>query len=254
LRYKEKTMNTPEQNLARTAEKRLRPAQAALVFASFTAYFYLLLFTLRPFLQANFSLNPALYWFITGYFLFIPLFACAWILARAEGNTGMRAVLSALHVRPFVKNDWKYALNGLLLAFVLSGAIFALWLLLHEMFGVRPLATTPWFMEMRPFSGSEKWLLLAWLPMFFFNIAGEEMLWRGAVQARLQTRYAWPLCSALWLLFHLPFGLDLLIMLVPVIVIIPYAFHKTRNTLVGIFIHGMFNGPMFIAVALGVLQ
>jgi len=226
-------------------------AGAALVFVSFTAYFYLLLFTLRPFLLAHFTLNPALYWFITGYFLFIPLFLFAARGAFAEGNRGLGAILAALHVRPLTKKDWRYALGGLVLAFALSGLIFAGALLLHRLCGVPMLSTTPWFMEMRPVRGSEKLLLLAWLPMFFFNIAGEELLWRGYLQARLRGRLAWPLCSALWLLFHLPFGPGLMILLVPVIVIIPFCFQRTGNTLVGVFIHGMFNGPMFVAIALG---
>ena len=37
----------------------------------------------------------------------------------------------------------------------------------------------------------------------------------------------------------------MLIMVTPVILIIPYLYHKTGNTTVGIFIHGVFNGPMF---------
>jgi len=87
--------------------------------------------------------------------------------------------------------------------------------------------------------------------MFFFNIVGEEILWRGYIQARLQGKYSWLLCSFLWLLFHLPFGIDLMIMLIPVITIIPYIFYKTKNTLVGILIHGVYNGPLFVLVALG---
>jgi membrane protease YdiL (CAAX protease family) len=225
--------------------------RAALVFVSFTAYFYLLLFTLRPFLMAHFTLNPALYWFITGYFLFIPLFLFAACGAFAEGNRRPGMILAALHVRPLTKKDWRYALGGLLLAFALSGLVFAAALLLNRRFGIPMLSTTPWFMEMRPFRGSEKLLLLAWLPMFFFNIAGEELLWRGYLQSRLQGPGAWTLCSALWLIFHLPFGPGLMILLVPVIVIIPYCFHRTGNTLVGVFIHGMFNGPLFVAIALG---
>lgn len=232
----------------------ITPAGAATIFAAFTAYFYLLLLTLRPFLMARLDLNPALYWFITGYFLFVPLFACAWILAAAEGGRRGGAVLAALHVRPMTRGDWRHALAGLVLVLVASGAIFGLSLLLHRCLGWRPISTTPWFIKMRPFVGAERWLLLVWLPMFFFNIAGEEILWRGYVQGRLRGRRAWLLCSALWLMFHLPFGPDLMILLVPVILIIPYAFHRTGNTLVGMFIHGVYNGPIFVAVAMGWLK
>ena len=40
-------------------------------------------------------------------------------------------------------------------------------------------------------------------------------------------------------------------MALPALLIIPYIFDKTRNTLTGIFIHALFNGPAFIAIALG---
>ena len=116
------------------------------------------------------------------------------------------------------------------------------------------LSTVPWFMEMKPFKGYEKLFLLIWLPMFFFNIVGEEILWRGYIQSRLQNKYSWIICSLLWMLFHLPFGLDLMIILIPVIIILPFIFYKTHNTLTGIFIHGIYNGPIFIAVATGLIK
>ena len=116
------------------------------------------------------------------------------------------------------------------------------------------LSTTPWFMEMHPFQGTEKLLLLVWLPMFFFNIVGEEILWRGYIQTRLEVKNTWIICSLLWMIFHLPFGIDLMIMLIPVILIIPYVYSKTKNTLTGVFIHGIYNGPIFILVALGIIK
>ena len=109
-------------------------------------------------------------------------------------------------------------------------------------------------MEMQPFEGKEKLFLLIWLPMFFFNIVGEEILWRGYIQKRLRGEKSWLLCSFLWMLFHVPFGIDLMIMLIPVIIIIPYVFYKTQNSLTGIFIHGVYNGPLFILVSLGLIQ
>lgn len=227
--------------------------KASAIFIGFTLYFYLLLFTLLPFTKAHLELNPAMYWFITGYFLFIPVFACAVMLSRIEGNSGPREIATSLNIKPFSGRDWIYAVSGLLLTFLFTGIIFGASALLAKYYGVRPLSTTPWFMEMRPFTGRENLLLLVWLPMFFFNIAGEEILWRGYIQSRLRGKYSWLICSFMWLMFHLPFGLDLLLTLVPVIIIIPYAFTKTRNTLTGIFIHGIFNGPVFIAVASGII-
>ena len=48
--------------------------------------------------------------------------------------------------------------------------------------GTRPLNPTPWFMAFEPFVGSERLLLLVWLPMFTLNILGEELMWRGYIQ------------------------------------------------------------------------
>lgn len=235
-------------------QKIVTPIKATVIFTVFTAYFFLLLFTLLPFLKSNYSINPALYWFITGYFLFIPLFAFAFLRVRLEGNMELKHMVSALNIRPLSKKDLKYSIAGLLLTFALTGLVFGASFLLNKYLGIRPLTTTPWFMEMHPFKGHERLLLLIWLPMFFFNIVGEEILWRGYIQARLHAKYSWLLCSFLWLMFHLPFGIDLQIMLIPIIIIIPYIFDKTRNTLVGIFIHGIYNGPLFILVALGFIK
>jgi membrane protease YdiL (CAAX protease family) len=234
------------------AKKELTPVKATAIFISFTAYFYVLLFTLLPFLKATFDLHPALYWFITGCFLFVPLLKFAIWRAWAEGNRSMKEILQALHVRPFTKLDWKTSFLGLLLVLILTGGIFGTAQLLHRVFGWKMLSTTPWFMTMRPFVGSEQLLLLAWLPMFFFNIAGEELLWRGYIQSRLPGKRAWLLCSLLWLLFHIPIGPGVMLMALPALLVIPYVFARTRNTLTGIFIHALFNGPAFIAIALGI--
>ncbi len=234
--------------------KRITPLRAILIFTAFTAYFFLLLFTLLPFLKSTFSLHPALYWFITGYFLFIPLFLFAIISVKIEGNSGTKQIARALCIKSFSKKDWRYSIIGLLLVFIFTGVIFGISALLQKYFGLDPLSTTPWFMEMQPFEGTEKLFLLIWLPMFFFNIVGEEILWRGYVQKRLQGEKSWLLCSFLWMLFHVPFGIDLMIMLIPVIIIIPYVFYKTQNSLTGIFIHGVYNGPLFILVSLGLIQ
>ena len=178
--------------------------KAIIIFIAATIYFFLLLFTLLPFLKANFLINTALYWFITGYFLFIPLFIFALAMVRTEGNTKLTQIIQALSIKPFSKKDWAYSIIGLLLVFTITGLIFGVSFILNKYFSIRPITTTPWFMEMHPFQGIEKLLLLTWLPMFFFNIVGEEILWRGYIQTRLQGKYSWLLCSLLWLLFHLP--------------------------------------------------
>ncbi len=225
-----------------------------LIYAFFTGYFYFLLYTLLPFLKKHCILHPALYWFILGYFLFIPLFLFAILAVQKEKKIENKKTIHLLNISAFTKRDWKYAIIGLICLLLLSGMIFFISHVFYKLFGFKPLQTTPWFIEFRPFMGLEKLYLFIWLPMFFFNIVGEEILWRGFLQSRIEKKRFWVISSVLWMFFHLPFGLDLIIVLIPTLIIIPYCFYKTQNTLVGIFIHGLYNGPLFIALSLGLLK
>jgi membrane protease YdiL (CAAX protease family) len=123
-------------------------------------------------------------------------------------------------------------------------------------FGIPELKTTPPFMEFQALIGYEKLYLFIWFPMFFFNIVGEELLWRGYILPRQELKhggYAWIINSVLWFVFHLCFGRDLLIILLPILIIVPYTAYRTRNTLIGIITHGILNGPMFVLVSLGLI-
>jgi membrane protease YdiL (CAAX protease family) len=227
--------------------------RAAFIFIASTLYFFALVHLALPKIKDLCPCNPALHWFITGYLLFIPLLVAALLLARREGARSAAGICAALGVRRMSARDRRYAAGGLALVFLGTGAVFAAWAALHEYAGFRELSTTPWFMEFSPFRGTERLLLLIWMPMFAFNILGEELLWRGYVQARLGIRIPWAACSLLWACFHLPFGADLLVLLAPALIVIPYTFHITGNTLVGIVIHAVYNGPLFVLVSLGVI-
>jgi membrane protease YdiL (CAAX protease family) len=230
---------------------KLSYSRAAAIFLGFTGYFFLLVLLLIPWLEARFDLNPAMHWFLTGYCLFAPLLGAALLLARREG----RALIGeSLAVKPLGRRDWNYALGGTLLCFALTGLVFGASQAAVRLLGTPPIEPTPWFMAFEPFAGSERLLLLVWLPMFALNILGEELMWRGYVQARLPGRHSWLAVSLLWLVFHTPFGIDLMIMLLPIVVILPYAVHKTRNTTVGIVIHALYNGPSFVLIALGLIR
>jgi len=117
-------------------KNRITVSKAILIFMVFTAYFFLLLFTLLPFLKTNFSINPALYWFITGYFLLIPIFIFAIIMAKKEGNKGLKEIIQALSINSFSKKDWFYSILGLLLVIISTGIIFGMSALLNKYFGI----------------------------------------------------------------------------------------------------------------------
>ena len=229
-------------------------SRAITIFGVFTLYFYLLSVSLFPLLKNNIELNPSLYWFATGSFLFIPLFIYAIKMVIAEGNKPKREILDALGIQSLSGRDWLLVIGSTMLIFLLTGVVFGISAILHEHLGWRMIQTTPVFMEeMKPYVGWEKLYLLIWLPMFFFNIVGEEILWRGYIQNRMISKYSWLTCALLWAAFHLPFGFDMILMASPALLIIPYVFNKTKNTSIGIAIHAIYNGPIFVLISLGVI-
>jgi membrane protease YdiL (CAAX protease family) len=221
-------------------------------------YFWLLTNYLTPYLDNTAGMHPAMSWFITGFLIFIPLFSAAYAFAKKEGSAeSFKALLERFRLKKFTKKDWAWAIGGLVATFIFTGFIFGISLILSKKFGIPVLRTTPSFMEFEPFKAGERWMLLVWLVMFFFNIVGEELFWRGYIMPRQELangKYAWIINSVLWGVFHISFGMDLLIMAIPALIILPYAVYKTKNTAVGIFIHGIFNGPIFVLISLGILK
>jgi len=235
------------------------PLELSLLYFGIPAiYFWLLTKYVTPYLNNTVGLHVAMSWFVTGFLVFIPLFLAAWGCAKKEGNAeSCEALLKRLRLKKFKTKDWAWAIGGLVLILIFTGFIYGISLLLANSVGLPALETTPSFMEFEPLKAHERWMLLVWLWMFFFNIVGEEIFWRGYIMPRQELangKYAWVMNSVLWGVFHISFGWDLLIIVIPALIILPYAVYKTKNTGVGIFIHGIFNGPMFVLVALGILK
>lgn len=227
-----------------------------MLFGIPAAVFVVVCRVLVPLLHQNFGLHPALSWFIGGLLTFVPLFLLAIFLGRKDGFQTKTELISRLRLKRMSGRDWKFALGGLLLIFIGTGLIMGISKLLHLQFGIPEIETTPSFMKFEPFRGNERFLLLAWLVMFFFNIFGEELLWRGYILPRQELslgRSAWIFNALLWFVFHIAFGIHLLILLIPILIILPWCVQKTGNTMVGVWIHGLMNGPMFVLVSLGII-
>ncbi|MBN1898702.1 MAG: CPBP family intramembrane metalloprotease, partial [Spirochaetes bacterium] len=92
--------------------------------------------------------------------------------------------------------------------------------------------------------------------LFFFNIMGEELFWRGYIFPRQELAFkekTWIIQGLLWTMFHIPFGWKLLVTVIPMIFIITYIVQKRKNTWVSIALHAIINGPAFIMISLGVI-
>jgi membrane protease YdiL (CAAX protease family) len=111
-------------------------------------------------------------------------------------------------------------------------------------------------MSVSPLTESDRWILAAWLPMFFFNIFGEGLFWRGYIFPRQELafgRYTWLVHGCCWWMFHIPFGVTLLVTLVPIIFITSLVVQQTKSTWPDIIIHTLINGSGFLLVVLGAI-
>jgi membrane protease YdiL (CAAX protease family) len=207
-------------------------------------------YLLIPLLSKTTGLEPILSWFIVGGVgVFTPLLVFSCLLLRQEKQIRHWSV--RLRLRSMNRGDWAWAIGALAIVGVLSTAIqYAL----NALLGHMPMH--PWFMKFDPLSPGRYWILAVWFPLWTLNIMGEEILWRGVLlprqEAALGSR-AWIANAVGWFVFHLAFGWQLLLVLFPILVILPYVAQRRQNTWVAVMIHAGLNGPGFLAVALGLV-
>lgn len=198
-------------------------------------------------------------WFINGGIVFILLFVTAIIMVYRDNKTlTIRILFKQLHLNKITLRDALWVLGGVSVISILSMLLLNL---LTYLSGLYPHIISsnfsPPFLKFHVLQPSEYWIFLIWIPFFFFNIVGEELLWRGYILPRQQIinkRFNWLLNSAGWLLFHLAFGWQLIVLLLPILLINPYVVQKTGNTWTGILIHGIINGSGFILISLGIIS
>ena len=173
------------------------------------------------------------------------------MLRKEGGKFTKETFVERLRFRPMTRRDWRYSLLALVVIGLLTSEIMIAMQVLFSDFN-----HTPSFMTLDPLSPGRYWLLLAWLPYWLLNIGGEEFFWRGVLLPRQEKTFedkTWILHGTGWAIFHIAFGWQLLVMLLPLLYIEPYVVQKTQNTWTGVFLHGVINGPSFIAIALGII-
>lgn len=210
-----------------------------------------------PVLDESFGIAPVFGWFLTSGLL-VAFFFFAAILAarRATGSKSFTATLHALGLRRLDRTDLVWAFSGLVGVVVLTGAVVTT---LSQLLSIDLLSKESYasFLQLEELRPSEYWIFLVWLPYFFFNIAGEELLWRGYLlprQVKAIGSQAWIFNGVLWAVFHAAIGWRIALVLIPIEFVVPYVVQKRRNTWLGVLIHGIYNGSAFILVALGVAK
>jgi membrane protease YdiL (CAAX protease family) len=208
---------------------------------------------LIPYLSNVTGQETILFWFIVaGCGIFLPLIITGLVILQSEGfRISKSTIIGRLRFRKITKNDLLWCFAGLLLVGVFSGLIMKGLELLIGTFDHSPA-----FMSFEPLTKGRYWLLLVWFPYWILNILGEEFLWRGIMLPRQEVafgKYTWIIHGFGWGLFHVAFGWQLLITLIPLIFIQSYIVQKTKNSWIGVIMHGGLNGPSFIAICFGLI-
>lgn len=100
--------------------------------------------------------------------------------------------------------------------------------------------------------GHWRWAILIVL-LLFFNIAGEELLWRGVIWPRQELvygGYTWLVHGFMWTMFHVPIYPWYLIFHLPTSLVLSYLMQRTRNTWLAIVLHTLMNGSFYVILLL----
>jgi membrane protease YdiL (CAAX protease family) len=208
---------------------------------------------LIPYLSETTGQETILFWFlVAGFGIFTPLIITGILILKGEGFTLSRQTwIERLRFRKITKTDLIWCITGFVLVAISSMVIMKA---LEMMIG--KFDHSPAFMSFEPLTPGRYWLLLVWLPYWILNILGEEFLWRGVMLPRQEIafgKYTWLVHGFGWGLFHIAFGWQLLITLIPLIFIQSFIVQKTKNSWIGVIMHGGLNGPSFIAICFGLI-
>lgn len=208
---------------------------------------------LIPYLSKVTGQEIILFWFIVaGLGIFLPMIIIGLLILKSEGFViSKNTLVERLRFRKITKQDILWSFVGFIFVGLFSGLI---------MKGLEMLIGTfdhsPSFMSFKPLTVGRYWLLLVWFPYWILNILGEEFLWRGVMLPRQEVafgKYTWIIHGFGWGLFHIAFGWQLLLILIPLIFIQSYIVQRTKNSWIGVIMHGGLNGPSFIAICFGLI-
>ncbi len=208
---------------------------------------------LIPYLSMVTGLETIIFWFVVaGLGVFTPLIITSLIILKNEGNCITKnVIINRLRFHKLKKTDIVASIIGLIAVGIISGLVMKT----LEIF-IGKFDHSPSFMSFEPLSEGRYWLLILWFPYWLLNILGEELLWHGVMLPRQELvfgKYTWFVHGLGWGLFHVAFGWQLLITILPLIFIQSYIVQKTKNSWTGVIMHAGLNGPSFIAICFGLI-
>ncbi len=245
-------MKTPNRATSSLTAPPTSPRELSLLVAGPTALNALACLVLIPWCERAFGVPiEAAYFASVGVCSLAPIFFAALLLARREVGESWQAVSRRLGLKRLSTADIVWAVVGFV---VLCGAS---WLIATHLLPLLGMDGRPFFFRNMPLQPGQRWLLIAWLPFFFFNIMGEELYWRGYLLPRQRGqsgRLAWLIQGLSWATWHLPMGIDLIVAALPIFFVLPAIAQARRNTTIAIVIHAVFGAFGFLGLAFGVVH
>jgi membrane protease YdiL (CAAX protease family) len=206
-----------------------------------------------PYLNARRTFPIEISYFLSvGLLVLAPMFVMALFLSGKDVDSfRVRDLLARMRVKRLSRMDWIWTIG----AFVaLSFTSFVIARVAMPKLG---LDATPFFFQNMPLDSRHMWILNVWPLFFFFNIFGEEFLWRGYIQPRqelLTRRWTWLVHGLCWACWHIPMGFDLIVAATPIFFVLPAVVQIRQNTSIAIVVHAVFGGFGFLSLALGAVH
>ena len=228
--------------------------QLLLLFGIPTVLNYLACRIAIPYLNREFKNLPIeiIYFICVGVIVLIPMFCGAIYLTIKEiDSVEIKDILFRMRIKKLSARDLTWTISGFI---ILSLASFIIAKILLPIFNID---ASPFFFKNMPLGNKYFWIIYVWPVFFFFNIFGEEFLWRGYIQPRqelLNKNWTWLVHGILWALFHLPMGINLVLSAVPIFFILPGIVQIRKNTTISIIIHFIFGAFGFLALAFGAVK
>jgi len=194
----------------------------------------------------------ASYFLSVGLLVLAPMFFWALYLSGREiGSFHLRDLFQRMRVKRLSAADAGWTVATFLLL------VLASYLIAKVLMPKLGMDAMPFFFQNMPLDEGHKWILYAWPLFFFFNIFGEEFLWRGYIQPRqelLNGNWTWLVHGLFWAGWHLPMGIDLIVASSPIFFILPAVVQIRKNTTISIIVHTVFGAFGFLALALGAVH
>lgn len=206
-----------------------------------------------PLLFNNTALSIEICYFLSvGLIVLVPMFFGAiWLSSGEIGSLKLRLILDRMRIKKLNGGDIIWTVTGFVF---LSFFSFLIAKILLPSIGID---AAPFFFKNMPLDDKHMYILYVWPLFFFFNIFGEEFLWRGYIQPRqelLNKKWTWLVHGVLWAGFHIPMGFDLMLSATPIFFILPAIVQIRKNTTISIIIHFVFGAFGFLALALGAVH